>query len=163
MVVPVHSSRSDTYIENSTFGSWIEIALGDVIVKGELISFDSDSVCVMELNGIKSVNQRKIKNYEIHPVQNRARKTMGFTMVALTPSLLGAMMHGEPGFLVISAATLLTGGLAAGIEKSRQSTIIKGYGRLKKEYIMYCRFPGGIPEFIPKQDLVIPVERLQNK
>jgi hypothetical protein len=148
----VKASRSK--VEESPYGSYIEVDSKLAQHQGEFISYEQDTLFMMTEVGFEKIITDDILRIQIILSRNRARGYLIATGIVAIPALIGLIANSDYSdeFLTLGAVTVGLGLIATGIEASRKPTIIHYPTEVAdiEDLIKYARFPGGLPDnYVP--------------
>jgi hypothetical protein len=140
---------TNTKTSKNPYGYYIELTTKTSVISGEYIAFATDSIYIMTLTSLEVTSIEEIAYFNIVVTQTKTRNYAIGTALAVTPSLIGAMVNPEyaTSFLTLSLVTALAGGLATLIEAGRKGQILSYPDDLKtiNKSAKYARFPKGFP------------------
>ena len=149
-------------VEASPYGGWTRInyeskykSLSVYKVEGELIAIHGDTMFLLPQKGeLISILYSDIKTAKLIIYKNMSGTYLGLTLGLIAPSILGALVHGIPAFLIFAVPGLLVGSILTIMESSSENNILYYPGKNRLiQFRAYARFPQGIPPGIDRGDL----------
>ena len=137
-------------IISNPYGSYISLNTGSVVVAGELIAVNSDSVFILTEIDLEQFLIEDINSATITLTENNTKKYAIMTGVAATPALLGAVVHTDYSteFMILAIPAVVFGGLAIFAASQQEPHTIEFPSKNLadiRETSIYARFPGGMP------------------
>ena len=139
------------------YGAWIEVTLADAaktVVAGELLAVESDSVFVLTPDGvvrpvsIGGVGTALVATY---------RPNVEWISAWAAVGTVSTISNGA--FLILTAPTWVIGGIVAANSESRAPLRKLKAGEAWDGVSMFARFPGGLPQDLPRRLPPRPTQR----
>ena len=146
---PAGSIPSPTDVPSDPYGAWIEVTLADAaetVVAGELLAVDSDSVFILTPDSVvRAMSTGGVRSGLVMAYRPNVEWISAWAAVGTVSTISNGA------FLILTAPTWVIGGIVAANAESRAPLRKLTAGETWDGVSMFARFPGGLPQDLPRR------------